>query len=256
VVFFVGCLIDKVFPQVGEAVLAALKHHGVGVYLPAGQGCCGIPALSEGDTQTFRQLVRHNLTLLDDKSTPCDYLVTACATCTSTIKTLWPLMMADASPEEQERVAALAAKTLDISQFLVDKVGVAPAAAGPEDSRIPVTYHDPCHLKKSLGVAAQPRVLLQANPDYALQEMAESDWCCGCGGSFNLQHYKTSAAIGHRKRENIAQSQCRVVATGCPACMLQITDMLSQAGLRIQVKHAVEIYAESLKGRKDVMIRI
>jgi len=144
VVFFVGCLIDKVFPQVGEAGLAALKHHGVGVYLPAGQGCCGIPALSEGDTQTFRQLVRHNLTLLDDKSTPCDYLVTACATCTSTIKTLWPLMMADASPEEQERVAALAAKTLDISQFLVDKVGVAPAAAGPEDSRIPVTYHDPC----------------------------------------------------------------------------------------------------------------
>jgi glycolate oxidase iron-sulfur subunit len=247
VVFFVGCLTDKVFPQVGEAVLAALKHHGVGVYLPAGQGCCGIPALSEGDPQTFRQLVRHNLALLDDKSNPCDYLVTACATCTSTIKTLWPLMMADASPEEQERVAALAARTLDISQFLVDKVGVAPAA-GPEDSRISVTYHDPCHLKKSLGVAAQPRVLLQANPAYALQEMAESDWCCGCGGSFNLQHYETSAAIGHRKRENIAQSHCRVVATGCPACMLQITDMLSQAGLRVQVKHTVEIYAEALPG--------
>jgi glycolate oxidase iron-sulfur subunit len=248
VAFFVGCLIDKVFPQVGEAVLAALNHHGVGVYLPGGQGCCGIPALSEGDTQTFRQLVRHNLTLLDDKSTPCDYLVTACATCTSTIKTLWPLMMADASPEEQDRVAALAAKTLDISQFLVDKLGVAPAAAGPEDGRMPVTYHDPCHLKKSLGVATQPRVLLQANPAYVLQEMVESDWCCGCGGSFNLQHYEASAAIGQRKRDHIAQSQCRVVATGCPACMLQITDMLSQAGLRVQVKHTVEIYAEALPG--------
>jgi glycolate oxidase iron-sulfur subunit len=156
--------------------------------------------------------------------------------------------MADASPAEQERVAALAARTLDISQFLVDQVGVAPAAAGPEDHRIPVTYHDPCHLKKSLGVAAQPRVLLQANPAYVLQEMAESDWCCGCGGSFNLQHYETSAAIGRRKGENIAQCRCQVVATGCPACMLQITDMLSQAGLRVQVKHPVEIYAEALPG--------
>jgi glycolate oxidase iron-sulfur subunit len=77
--------------------------------------------------------------------------------------------------------------------------------------------------------------------------MPESDWCCGCGGSFNLQHYEASAAIGRRKRDHIAASQCRVVATGCPACMLQITDMLSQAGLRVQVKHAVEIYAESLK---------
>ena len=155
-------------------------------------------------------------------------------------------MMQDADPAVQERLAALAAKTLDISQFLVDKVGVAPGAAGPEDGRIPLTYHDPCHLKKSLGVAAQPRALLQANPAYVLKEMPESDWCCGCGGSFNLQHYETSAAIGKRKRDNIAASGCRVVATGCPACMLQITDMLSQAGLRVQVKHAVEIYAESL----------
>jgi glycolate oxidase iron-sulfur subunit len=247
VAFFVGCLIDKIFPQVGDAVLTVLEHHGVGVYLPAGQGCCGIPALSSGDTQTFKELVRLNLKLLDDPAVPCDYLVTACATCSSTIKKLWPLMMQDASQAEQEKVAGLAARTLDINQFLVDKVGVAPAPPGLEDGRIAITYHDPCHLKKSLGVAAQPRVLLQANPGYILKEMPESDWCCGCGGSFNLQHYETSAAIGTRKRDNIAKSHARVVATGCPACMLQITDMLSQAGMRVTVKHAVEIYAETLE---------
>lgn len=246
VAFFVGCLIDKIFPQVGEATLRVLEHHGVGVYLPAGQGCCGIPALSSGDTQTFKELVRLNLKLLNDSAAPCDYLVTACATCSSTIKKLWPLMMADAEPALQERVAALAAKTLDISQFLVDKLGVAPGSPGPEAGRIPLTYHDPCHLKKSLGVAAQPRALLAANSAYSLKEMPESDWCCGCGGSFNLQHYETSAAIGKRKRDNIAKSGCQVVATGCPACMLQITDMLSRAGMRVEVKHAVEIYADTL----------
>jgi glycolate oxidase iron-sulfur subunit len=245
VAFFVGCLIDKLYPRVADAVLQVLDHHGVGVHLPAGQGCCGIPALSGGDTRTFRQLVRLNLELLSDPAAPYDFLVTACATCTSTIKTLWPLLMADAEPALQERVAALAAKTLDISQLLVDRLGVAPAA-GPAAGRIPLTYHDPCHLKKSLGVAAQPRALLNANPAYILKEMLESDWCCGCGGSFSLQHYEASAAIGKRKRDHIAASHCQVVATGCPACMLQITDLASQAGLRIQVKHAVEVYAEAL----------
>ena len=137
VTFFVGCLIDKIFPQVGDAVLQVLDHHGVGVYLPAGQGCCGIPALSSGDTQTFKNLVRLNLKLLDDPAAPCDYLVTACATCSSTIKKLWPLMMQDASPEEQEKVAALAARTLDISQFLVDKVGVAPAVPARRMAKLP-----------------------------------------------------------------------------------------------------------------------
>ncbi len=90
VAFFVGCLIDKLYPQVADAVLQVLDHHGVGVHLPAGQGCCGIPALSGGDTQTFRQLVRLNLELLDDPAAPCDFLVTACATCSSTIKSSGP----------------------------------------------------------------------------------------------------------------------------------------------------------------------
>jgi glycolate oxidase iron-sulfur subunit len=76
--------------------------------------------------------------------------------------------------------------------------------------------------------------------------MVGADQCCGCGGSFNLQHCELSKAIGKQKRESIVQTNCSVVATGCPACMLQMTDMLSQAGDRVRVKHAVEVYAESL----------
>jgi glycolate oxidase iron-sulfur subunit len=230
---------------VADAVLTTLKHHGVGVFVAPDQACCGIPALSSGDTQTFFKLVRHNLARFSGE--PFDYLVTACATCAATIKKLWPLMGQELSPEDQTRIAALANKTLDISQFIAEKVRPAPGeGVTGETARAPVTYHDPCHLKKSLGVAAQPRALIKANPAYELIEMAEADWCCGCGGSFNLQEYEISRAMGRRKRDNIAKSQCRVVATGCPACMLQITDMLSQARDAVQVKHVVEIYAEVL----------
>jgi glycolate oxidase iron-sulfur subunit len=87
VAFFVGCLIDNVFPEVGHAAVKALKHHGVGLALPAGQACCGIPALSAGDLTAFAKLLKINL----EQFSPGDFdhLVTACATCTSTIKKVW-----------------------------------------------------------------------------------------------------------------------------------------------------------------------
>ncbi|MGC9967917.1 MAG: (Fe-S)-binding protein [Syntrophobacteraceae bacterium] len=245
IAFFVGCVVDKIFPGIGEAVMRTMEHHGVGVFLPEDFACCGIPALSSGDTVAFNRLVRYNLKKFTLQ--PFDFLVTACATCASTIKKLWPLMAQELSLEEQEQVAAIAAKTMEVSQFLVDKLGVRQIEPQGDDKKVFLTYHDPCHLKKSLGVAMQPRTLLQANPGYRFKEMAEADRCCGSGGSFNLQHYDISTAIGKRKRNNIVQSGCEVVATSCPACMLQISDMLSQAGDRIRVKHAIEVYAESLE---------
>lgn len=242
--FFVGCVIDKIYPNVGHAVLTALEHNGVGVLVPGEQGCCGIPALSSGDLKTFHKLVRYNL----DRFSPGDFdcLVTACATCTSTIKKLWPMFADDLSEVEKSRMKELAEKTMDISQFLVDRTGVFTAASAYKGGKALISYHDPCHLKKSLGIAAQPRTLLRTNSRYVFKEMSEADRCCGCGGSFNLQYYGISASVGKRKRDSIVESGCSTVATSCPACMLQISDMLSQAGDRIQVKHAIEIYADSL----------
>jgi glycolate oxidase iron-sulfur subunit len=244
VAFFAGCLIDKLYPAVGRAALRALEHHGVGVEMPAEEACCGIPALSAGDMTTFNKLLGHNLARLDPRNF--DYLVTACATCAGTIHQLWPLMCGSLSPAAQERARALAAKTRDVSQFLVEAGLVKGEAPAPDPQAEPLTYHDPCHLKKSLGVSQEPRRLLAANPAWRLVEMVESDWCCGLGGSFSLEHYDLSQRIGQHKLEHIAASGAAAVATGCPACMLQISDQLSQAGRRVAVKHYLEIYAETL----------
>lgn len=244
VAFFVGCLIDKIFPGVAQATIDVLQHHGVGIFMPRGQGCCGIPALSSGDTDTFRHLVRHNLKKLDEGRF--DHLVTACATCTSTIKEIWPKLIDSSEAGLKRRVDDLAERTLDINQFLVSKVGVEAPKAKAE-SAVPVTYHDPCHLKKALGVFAEPRRLIQAANGFRLVEMEGADACCGMGGSFNLQYYEISSSIGRLKRESIQATGCSVVASGCPACMMQISDVLSKAGDRIAVRHPIEIYAEALK---------
>ena len=137
-------------------------------------------------------------------------------------------------------------KAMDINAFLVDVLKVKPRASG-RHGQTKVTYHESCHLLRSLGVSAQPRELIRMNPDYDLVEMKEADRCCGCGGSFTLSHYDLSRKIGQRKRDNIVSSGAEVVATGCPACMMQLSDMLAHNGDSVTVKHTIEIYADSLK---------
>lgn len=244
--FFPGCLLDKVFPHVADAVLNVLDHHGVGVFMPESQGCCGIPAISTGDINTFNVLVEHNLNLFE--AGRFDYLVTACATCTFTIKKVWPALVDTLPPAIQESVRALAQKTLDISDFLVSMIGISASgevAAGAET----VTYHDPCHLKQSLGVYREPRELIRANPACRFSEMPEPDTCCGMGGNFNLKYYDVSSKIGEKKRQHIMASACGIVATGCPACMMQMSDMLSRHNDPVRVKHVIELYHESIVRR-------
>jgi glycolate oxidase iron-sulfur subunit len=251
VAFFIGCLIDKIFPEIAQAAVQVLEQAGAGLFIPDHQGCCGIPALSSGDTATFERLLHHNLDQFSGE--PFDYLVTACATCTSTIKEIWPVMARGMAGERQAQVARLAEKTLDIHQLLVSENGLAPlpapAAGDRAQAEIPVTYHDPCHLKKTLGVFTEPREVIRAAGGFRLVEMAESDACCGMGGSFNLRYYDMSNRIGRLKRARIQATGCEVVATACPACMLQLYDVLSRAGMEISVKHPIELYARALKTR-------
>lgn len=244
VAFYPGCMGDKMYVDMAEACLKVLHHHNVAVFMPKGLTCCGIPALSSGDADGMVKQMKVNLKALD--GVDFDYILSPCGSCTSTIKELWPRYADRIGAAEKRKVDQLAAKAMDINAFLVDVLKVQPAAA-PAGNATTVTYHDSCHLKKSLGVVSQPRAVMAANSAYKVVEMAEPDRCCGCGGSFNLFHYDYSRKIGQRKRDNVVASRAEVVAAGCPACMMQLEDVLSHNHDSVRVKHTVELYAESLK---------
>ncbi|MGE4519456.1 MAG: (Fe-S)-binding protein [Desulfobacteraceae bacterium] len=240
--FFTGCLADKLYPNIGHAAIKVLKHHGTGIFIPDGQGCCGIPALASGDIDTFKDLIRMNIDAFEKKDF--DYLITPCATCTSVIKKTWLKMLKNDDKALYEKVRSIASITMDISEFLVDKVGI--EIKEKPGIKKTVTYHDPCHLDKSLGITAQPRKLISAS-SAELKEMNEANRCCGCGGTFNLYHYDISKKIGERKEKNIRFSGADIAATSCPACMMQINDLLSQSGGGIRVCHVIELYADSIE---------
>jgi len=236
---FVGCLIDRIFPSVAESMIEVLKSKKVGIFIPEDQVCCGIPAISLGDVGTFKSLIRQNVKAFSGRV---DVLVTGCATCSMVIKRLWPLMVADESASVKESVYSLSGKLMDIVQFLATRFDYRESKGASHTQGVRITYHDPCHLKKSLGVWREPRGILKSLSGYEFVEMPESDSCCGFGGSFGLKYGDISERIVERKVTNIIQSGAEIVSTACPGCMLQIAGGLSKSSGNVQVKHIVELF--------------
>ncbi len=248
VAFFVGCLIDKALPNLAFSVVECLQHFNAQIFIPSDQGCCGIPALASGDMETFEILVKKHVDLFSSQEF--DYLVTACATCSSTIIKLWPALLKDKNTEKNKgllkKIEALSEKTVDISWLLAKRFDLSLSRLKNDKEKPMVTYHDPCHLKKSLDVFTEPRIVIQA-AGHKIVEMKDNDVCCGMGGSFNLKHYELSSKIGMKKAKNIMDTKAPVVATSCPACMMQLSDMLAKLDANVVVKHPVELYAKALK---------
>jgi glycolate oxidase iron-sulfur subunit len=244
VAFFPGCVPDKLFVRIAQASMKVFEKNNVGVFMPDSLVCCGIPNLVSGDYASFKRLVKTNLELL--KHTEFDYLVSPCATCVSSIKENWFRFRNDFTAAEQQQIESIHNKVIDITEFLVDVLKVDFKISEQTTPTHRVTYHDSCHLKKTLGIFTQPRRILKNLSGLEFVEMPEADRCCGSGGSFTLTQHKLANRIGQRKRNNIVAVNPDIVAAACPACMLQLMDMLSQNGDNVEVKHVVELYADSL----------
>ena len=241
IVFFVGCMTNFCYPEVGEAALALFRHVGCTVIIPKGQQCCGLPGMSGGDIGTVRELAEKNLAEMERYEA--DYVMSACATCGGALHRLYPLVVGKRNPELRARLDALAKKTVDASQLL-HQLGLKPQETGA-GVNARVTYHDPCHLR-TRGLTRQPRELLKGTPGIELVEMEGADRCCGLGGTFNVYHYGSSMEINEAKSRAIIETGADAVATGCPGCMMQLSDGLKQHGSTVEVLHTLQLLARDI----------
>ncbi|WP_026842059.1 L-lactate dehydrogenase (quinone) large subunit LdhH [Citrifermentans bremense] len=245
-VFYAGCLIDFAYPETGVALVKLLNKAGIEVVFPEEQTCCGAPALYNGAYEVAAQNAIDNIEVLLQHEA--QYVVSACPTCTVALahefgKTLESL----GQTEWMEKAQELAAKTVDLST-LVKRLTDGGRLSFEEGERLPkITYHDSCHLKRTLKVSEEPRELLK-KAGYQLEEMFECDMCCGMGGSYSMKLPEISAPILKRKLQNIKETGAPVVAMDCPGCVMQIRGGFDQQGGGVKVKHTAELLAERLKG--------
>jgi L-lactate dehydrogenase complex protein LldE len=234
--FFVTCLVDLMRPSVGFAALKLLEAAGAEVVVPPGQTCCGQPAYNSGDRPDAIALARK----LVGEFEACDYVVAPSGSCSGMIRTHYPDLFA-AEPAMLARVQALAARTYELTDFLVNVLKV-DRVPGTFNGKI--TYHDCCAGLREMGVKSQPRTLLAKVPGVQLQEMAECETCCGFGGTFSIKFGEISARLADNKCQHVANSGADAVVLGDLGCMLNIEGRMRRRGdATTKVLHIAEVLA-------------
>jgi L-lactate dehydrogenase complex protein LldE len=231
---FVTCLVDLMRPSVGFTAVKLLEDAGCTVEVPL-QTCCGQPAYNSGDRGTTRDLAERMIETFQ----PYDYVVAPSGSCVGMVRAHYPELFED-DPNLRPKADALAAKTYELTSFLVDVLGVTRVDAAYEGG---VTYHDSCSGLRELGIKAQPRRLLGSVEGLTLVEMDETEVCCGFGGTFAVKYGDISSAIVERKAQNIVESGAPTVLAGDLGCLINIAGKLSRNGSPVAVRHIAEVLA-------------
>ena len=231
---FVPCYVDQLKPEIAFSVVEVLESLGHTVGVPEGQTCCGQPAMNTGFEEETRKVARHILKVFDSA----EAVVIPSGSCGAMIKHFYPELFAG-QPEE-EAAKALAAKTHEFSQFLVDVLKVEDLGA-----RFPhkVTWHDGCHGLRELHIKDEPRKLLSKVEGLELVEMQESKSCCGFGGTFAVKFPQISTAMTQVKTTSAQETGAEYIVSNDPSCMLQIQGYLDKQGIDLPCLHLSQVLA-------------
>lgn len=244
---FITCILDTLYPETGKAVVRVLERAGVQVGFPPGQTCCGQPAFNAGMRAQARDMAIHTIQVLEKAPGP---VVIPSGSCAAMIRHGYlELFREDATwlPKAQ----SLAARTYELTEFLVDVLGVTNLGARFPG---PITYHSSCHLLRELGVDRQPKALLAAVREASLSSVGDppplrvidlprTEECCGFGGVFSVEHPHISAAMLERKIANIEQTGAPTVVVCDAGCMTHINGGLHRQKRAQRVVHIAEVLA-------------
>lgn len=238
------CIADTLFPQVPRATARLLERLGHEVVFPADQACCGQMHVNTGYLREAVPVVRHHVeTFAPVADGEWDAVVVPSGSCTGSVRHQQAAVCRRAGDERLAAQAeAVAARTYELSELLVDVLGVTDVGAHFPHR---VTYHPTCHSLRMLGVGDKPLRLLQAVDALDLVELPAAESCCGFGGTFALKNSDTSTAMLADKMANVQSTGAEVLTAGDSSCLLHIGGGLSRLRAGVRTLHLAEILAST-----------
>jgi L-lactate dehydrogenase complex protein LldE len=235
---FVTCLVDLLRPSVGFAAARLLEAAGCEVVVPPSQTCCGQPAYNAGARSDAAALARQTIAAFDGL----DYVVAPSGSCAAMLRAHYPALLA-ADADWNGRAIAFSERVHELTSFLVD---VRRLAEVPGKLAARATYHDSCSGLRELGVCRQPRSLLAKVKGLELVEMADSEVCCGFGGTFAIKYPDISNAMVDKKAVDTVATRPDLLLAGDLGCLMNMAGKLSRIGSPIEVRHVAEVLAGEL----------
>ncbi|MBV1851387.1 (Fe-S)-binding protein [Catellatospora tritici] len=242
IALFVTCLSDTLFPQVGQATTALLERLGHEVVFPQGQTCCGQMHVNTGYQRQALPLVEHYADVFADA----DVIVAPSGSCVGSVRHQHATVARSLGRSRlAERSAAVAAKTFELCEFLVDVLGVTDVGAYFPHR---VTYHPTCHSLRMLRVADKPLRLLRQVRGLNLIELPDGEQCCGFGGTFALKNADTSTAMLADKMTRVLSTRAEILTAGDSSCLMHIGGGLGRLSSGTRTLHIAEILAATETG--------
>ncbi|MGA5036688.1 (Fe-S)-binding protein [Streptomyces capoamus] len=243
VALFLTCVNDTLYPDTGRAVVRLLTRLGVDVDFPTDQSCCGQAHYNTGYRHGAEPLARRLSEVFRDY----EAIVTPSGSCGAMVRELYPRMGERARAEGRgdtlaRTLAPVVAKTYELTEFLVDVLGVTDVGAWYPHT---VTYHPTCHGLRGLGLGDRPRRLLEAVRGLELVELPSAEECCGFGGTFALKNPEVSAAMGADKLRNARSTGAEVLCAADNSCLMHLGGMMSRLRTGPRPVHIAEILAST-----------
>ncbi len=221
----VTCLVDQILPEVGVATVQLLRRAGYLVDFPESQTCCGQPFFNSGFRGEAVDLAKRTVGIFEEY----EAVVLPSGSCATMIKVEYPHLFVE-SPRWHKRALQLAAKTYELSEFLVRYAKWKPDQVS---NRLKLTYHDSCHMCRLLGVRNEPRQLLET-AGASMSEMSESDRCCGFGGLFSVRMPEVSNAMTSEKLRQASECGADVLVTSDPGCLTQLRGLAARNSVKVE----------------------
>ncbi len=242
IALFVTCLADVLFPDVGKATVAVLERLGHEVVFPADQTCCGQMHTNTGYQGDAVGLVRHHVEVFEQAlSDGAEAVVAPSGSCAGSVRHQHAMLARRAGDEAlAARAEAVAERTYELSELLVDVLGVTDVGASYPHR---VTYHPTCHSLRMLRVGDRPLQLLREVRGIDLVELPAADSCCGFGGTFSVKNADTSTAMLADKMSAVLGTRAEVVTAGDASCLMHIGGGLSRLKTGVRTVHLAEILA-------------
>ncbi len=242
---FITCLADALFPDVGKATVRVLERLGQEVEFPTGQTCCGQMHVNTGYQKQALPLVER----FAEVFAPYDAIVAPSGSCVGSVRHQHAMIARRfGSPSLVEKVAAVAAKTYELSEFLVDALKIIDVGAYFPHR---VTYHPTCHSLRMLRVGDKPFQLLRAVEALELVELPAADQCCGFGGTFAIKNADTSTAMLADKMRHVLDTGAEICTAGDSSCLMHIGGGLSRLRAGAKTVHLAQILAAT---REEPMV--
>ncbi len=239
IALFATCLVDGLFPDVGKATVTLLRRLGHDVEFPLQQTCCGQLHVNTGYPGEALPLVRGFV----DTFTGFDAVVVPSGSCTGSIRHQHAELAEQAGDARLAAAArAVSARTYELSEFLVDVLGVTDVGAYYPHR---VTYHPTCHSLRLLRVGDRPYRLLRAVRGLELVELPDAESCCGFGGTFALKNADVSTAMLADKMRNVLGTGASVCSAGDASCLMHIGGGLGRLHAGTRTVHLAEILAST-----------